>query len=40
MTKTRQNKDMIDRIGATYAKIKIEMSWPIGQDAVYHEKKT
>ena len=37
MPKTRQD-DMINHTSVVYAEIRIELSWLIGQDAVYHEK--
>ena len=40
MIKTRQDNDMIDHIGAVYTKIETEFSWPIWQDAMYHENHT
>ena len=38
MMKTRQDNDATDHIGAIYAKIKTELSYPIEQDVVYHKK--
>ena len=38
MTKSRQDNDVIDHTDSVYDEIKIEGSWPIKQDAVYHEK--
>ena len=38
--KTRKNNDMIDCIGVVYTKNKIELSWLIGQGAVYDKKQT
>ena len=35
--KTRQDNDMIKRIGAVYAKNDIELLGPIGLDVVYDE---
>ena len=40
MTKTRQDNDVIDRIGAVYTDIRTELSWPIRKDTVYHKKQT
>ena len=37
MTKTRHD-DMINHTSVVYAEIRIELSWLIGQDVVYHEK--
>ena len=33
MTKTRQDNDVIDRIGVVYAENDIELSWPIESGA-------
>ena len=30
MTKSKQDNDAFDRIGVVYAKIRTELSWPIG----------
>lgn len=38
MMKTRQDNNVTDRTGVVYGEIKIELSWSIGQDAVFHEK--
>ena len=35
MMKTRRDNDLIDRRGAVYTEIKIELSWLIRQDAGY-----
>ena len=40
MMKFRQDNDVTDCIGMVYAEIETELSWPIKQDAVYHEKQT
>ena len=40
MTKTRQENDMIDRIGLVYAKFEIELSEPIWTGVVREENKT
>ena len=40
MMKFKQNNDVTGRIGMAYAEIETELSWPIKQDAVYHEKQT
>ena len=38
MMKTKQENNVIDRVIEVYVEIKIELLWPIGYDAVYHEK--
>ena len=38
MTKTTQDNDVTDGIGAINKKIGTKLSWSIGQDMVYHEK--
>ena len=35
--KTKQNNDMIDRIGVFYAENDIALSWLIGSSVVYDE---
>ena len=40
MTKIRRDKDVVNHMGPVYAKKEIELSWLIGEDAIYHEKKT
>ena len=37
MTKTRQDNDMTNHKGATYAKIGTKLSKPIRQDTINHE---
>ena len=38
MIETKQDNDVTDRISAVYTEIRIELSWMIRQDVVYHEK--
>ena len=38
MMKTKQDKDVIDHTSTVYVEIKTKLSWPMGQDVVYHEK--
>ena len=37
ITKTNQENDLIDHLGAVYTKIEIELSWLIGLGANYDE---
>ena len=34
----REDNDVIDRTSVVYFEIETVLSWPIGKDAVYHEK--
>ena len=34
----REDNDVIDRTSVVYSEIETVLSWPIGKDAVYHEK--
>ena len=38
MIETKQDNDVTDRINVVYTEIRIELSWMIRQDMVYHEK--
>ena len=38
MTTTKQDNNMTNCIGVVYTKIETKLPWPVGQDAVYHEK--
>ena len=38
MMKTKEDNDVIDRIGAIYAENDIKLSWPIRLGAVFDEK--
>ena len=37
MTKTKQDNDVTDHIGAVYTEIGTELSWLIEQDVTYHK---
>ena len=40
MTKTRKNNNVSDCTGTVYTEIRIELSWLIGEDMVYHKNQT
>ena len=40
MTKTKNDKDVIDHIGVVYIEIKTELSWPIGLSTACDENQT
>ena len=40
VTKTKQDNNMIDRIGAVYTENKIEQLWLIGPSAAYNKNQT
>ena len=40
MMKTKEDNDVTNCTSMIYIEIKTELSWLIGEDAIYHEKKT
>ena len=40
MMKTKEDNDVIDRIGAIYAENETELSWPIRLSVVYDKNQT